>query len=91
MKKIEMCYSHDLNNNCTIIKWDESGYFKTDFPEGKYTDEVINMMNEKLSVSKEERYAMELCSMAKQNNPELDWNEHYEKVLAAYMKKNKEK
>ena len=81
MKKIEMCYSHDTNNNCTIIKWGEGGYYKTDYPKGGYTDDVINKMNIEADITPQERQAMEICSIAKQNNPNLDWDNHYSKVL----------
>lgn len=81
MKHPELVYSRDINNNCTIIKWGESGYYKTDYPEGGYTDSVINELNEKQGVTPNERKAMEICSMASQNNPNLNWEEHYNMVL----------
>lgn len=81
MKHPELVYSRDINNNCTIIKWGESGYYKTDYPEGGYTDSVINELNGKLGVTPNERKAMEICSMVSQNNPNLNWEEHYNMVL----------
>lgn len=78
----DMIYSHDLYNNCTIVKWGESGYYKTDFPEGGYTDEVIDELNGKLGVTPKMRRAMEICSMAAQNNPALDWRKHYDMIMA---------
>ena len=77
----EMCYSHDQKNNCIILKWGDGGYYKTDYPEGRYTDEVIDQMNERADISPEMRRAMEICSMAAQNNPALNWKKHYEMVL----------
>ena len=71
------CYSHDLNNNCTIIKWGEPGYYKTDYPEGNYTDEVVDKINEEGGITHNERRAMEICSMAAQNNPDLNWEKHF--------------
>ena len=75
------CYSHDLYNNCTIIKWGESGYYKTDFPQGKYDDSIVNELNEDGGITPKMRRAMEICSMAAQNNPKLDWKKHYDMII----------
>lgn len=64
----EMCYSRDQKNNCIILKWGDGGYYKTDYPEGRYTDEVIDQMNERADISPEMRRAMEICSMAAQTH-----------------------
>ena len=89
-KHPECCYSHDLENNCTIIKWGESGYYMTDFPKGGYTDDVINDMNSKTDITPTERKAMEICSMAAQDKPNLNWDEHYNTVLDMLKKKGEE-
>ena len=75
MNHPDTIYSRDLNNNCIILKWGESGYYPTDYPKGKYTDDVIDKMNEPWTSN--ERRAMECCSIAAQNNPDLDWDSHY--------------
>lgn len=80
MNHPEMCYSQ-LYNNCIIIKWGESGYYKTDYPEGKYTDEVINEMNARAGITPAQRRAMECCSMVAQSNPNLNWEEHYQMIV----------
>lgn len=77
----ETCYSNDLNNNCIIIKWGEAGYYKTDYPKGVYTDDVINDMNANGDVTPEMRKAMVICSIAASNNPNLDWDAHYEMIM----------
>ncbi len=60
----EMCWGLDrINNNCIIIKRGESGYYKTNYPEGKYTDEIIDELNIQMGVSKAQRMAMETGSM----------------------------
>lgn len=87
MKHPEMIYSHDINNNCTIIKWGESGYYETDYPKGGYTDEIINELNDQRGFTPNERKAMEICSMAAQNNPDLNWENHYDMVLEMLNKK----
>lgn len=76
------CYSHDMNNNCTIIKWGESGYYKTDFPSGKYDDSIIDELNENGGITPQMRRAMEICSMCAQNNPKLDWKKHYDMIMS---------
>lgn len=86
MKHPEMIYSHDINNNCTIIKWGESGYYETDYPKGKYTDDVIDNLNLQAEITPKERKAMEICSMAAQNNPNLNWEKHYNMVLEMLTK-----
>ena len=77
----DMCYSHDIYNNCTLITWGEGGYYKTDYPEGGYTDDVIDQLNEQLDITPEMRRAMEICSMVAQGNPDLDWEKHYQMVM----------
>ena len=76
------CYSHDLYNNCTIIKWGESGYYKTDFPSGKYDDSVIDELNANGNITPQMRRAMEICSMVSQNKPSLDWEKHFDMIMS---------
>ncbi len=78
MEHPETCYSRDINNNCIIIKWGESGYYKTDYPEGGYTDEVIDELNARSGITPQMRNAMECCSIASQGKEKFDWNRHYE-------------
>lgn len=77
----ETCYSHDENNNCTIIKWGDGGHYKTDYPAGKYTDDVVDELNSRFGITPNMRTAMETCSEAAQFNPLLDWEELYNKTL----------
>ncbi|MBO5609119.1 MAG: hypothetical protein J5929_01925 [Eubacterium sp.] len=77
----DACYSRDMNNNCTIIKWGESGYYKTDYPEGKYTDDIVDEINLVGNITPEMRRAMECCSIASQSNPNLNWEKHYKMCL----------
>ena len=84
----EYCYSKTYDNNAIIIKWGQKGYYKTDFPKGKYTEDIINKINSQRGITSSERKAMELCSIAAQNNPNLNWEEHYEKVKKI-LEKNK--
>ena len=77
MEHPEYCYSHDMENNCTIIKWGESGYYKTDYPEGQYTTEIIDEINARADITPMMRVAMECCSMVAQSDPDLDWEKHY--------------
>ena len=81
MNHPEACYSRDHENNCTIIKWGEGGYYRTDYPKGKYTDEIIDEINANGGITPIQRRAMECCSIVAQNNPELDWERHYEMCL----------
>lgn len=87
MKHPETIYSHDINNNCTIIKWGEAGYYKTDYPEGGYTDDVINELNAEAGFTPNERKAMEICSIAAQDNPNLIWDDHYNMILGILNQK----
>ena len=81
MSHPDTCFSRDLNNNCTIIKWGESGYYPTDYPKGKYDDEIINKLNAESGITPQMRHAMECCSIVAQDKPNLDWNKHYEMCL----------
>ena len=77
MNHPEMCYSNDYANNCTIVKWGESGYYRTDYPAGGYTTEVIDELNARMGITPAEKRAMVCCSMVAQDNPNLDWEKHY--------------
>ena len=77
----QFCYSHDLANNCTIIKWGEACYYKTDYPEGVYTDEIIDEINANGEITSKMREAMECCAIAASFNPNLDWEKHYEMCM----------
>ena len=87
MKHPEICYSNDINNNCIIIKWGESGYYPTNYPEGKYNDEVINELNARGGISPEMRKAMEFCSIVAQEKSNLDWEKHYKKCINMLSKR----
>ena len=81
MKHPEICLSHDINNNCTIIKWGESGYYPTNYPEGEYDDDIINELNTRRGITPQMRNAMECCSIVAQDKPDLDWEKHYQMCL----------
>lgn len=82
----ELVYSRTLENNCIIIKWGESGYYNTDYPKGKYNDNVIDDMNARAGISPEERRAMEICSIAAEHNHNLDWKSHFEMCMRRLKK-----
>lgn len=81
MEHPNYCYSNDLENNCIIIKWGEPGYYKTDYPKGKYTDDIIDELNERGDITPKMKDAMVCCSMAAQSNPDLNWDEHYKMIM----------
>ena len=83
----ETVYSRDFSNNCIIIKWGESGYYRTDYPAGRYTDDIVDELNQRRGITPAQRYAMECCSIAAQTNPSLDWNEHYKMCLESELNK----
>ena len=82
----EMLYSHDMENNCIILKWGESGYYLTDYPKGGYTDKVVDELNARAGITPFERMAMEMCSIASQENPNLDWKKHFDECLRILSK-----
>ena len=77
----EMCYSNNYKDDCIIIKWGEPGYYETDYPKGKYTDDVIDKLNANGGITPQQRRAMEICSMVAQDNPNLNWENHYNTVI----------
>ena len=81
MNHPDSCYSHDMENNCTIVKWGESGYYLTDYPKGGYTDEIIDEINAEGGISRKQRKAMEFCSMCAQSNPNFNWEETYAEFM----------
>lgn len=85
-------WSHDYLNNCTIVKWGEGGYYRTDFPEGGYTEEVIDEINAPafggdIRMARMVRKSMESCSVAAQNNPRLNWDEHFAECMKLYERR----
>ena len=83
MKHPELCYVHIATDNSVgIVKWGERGYYKTDFPVGKYTSEIVSEMNEGSGFTDKEIKAMQICSMVN-TLPETDeaWQKHYAKIL----------
>ena len=85
----DYCFSNDHMNNCTIIKWGESGYYMTDYPKGKYTNEIIDEMNSDRGVTPQQKEAMVCCSIAAQSNPNLDWEDHYSMILEMEIERSK--
>ena len=81
MKHPEMCLSRDSNNNCILIKWGVSGYYGTNYPNGEYDDDIINGLNARRGITPQMREAMEYCSIAAQNKPDLDWEKHYQMCM----------
>ena len=81
MEHPEFCYNNDFRNNCTIIKWGEGGYYKTDYPEGHYDKSMIKELNARMGVTPEQANAMVICSMVAQENPNLDWDAHYSMIM----------
>ncbi len=86
MNHPDLLYANDIENNCVILKWGESGYYPTDYPKGKYTDDVVDELNASLfdndlEAARKAREAMQICSMVAQDNPNLDWEKHYKMVF----------
>jgi hypothetical protein len=71
-----LCYTVVLGKpageNIGVIKQGESGYYMMDYNFGDKADEIVDMMNERLGVTKEVRLAMELGSMFGWNIPACD-------------------
>ena len=81
------CFSHDPANNCTITKLGKSCYELTHYPEGEYDDDIVNEINARRGITPQMRNAMECCSIAAQNNPDLDWEKHYQMCLEMETKR----
>lgn len=82
---VEMSYVLIHNTATTgelgIIKWGESGYYPTNYPDN-YTQEMVDTLNERIGVSKAEAHSMEMCSRANPDN----WEEHFNKCMNIYNK-----
>jgi hypothetical protein len=58
-----VCYGlNEVTNEVIIIKRGETGYYKTDWGSN-YTKEMVDKLNEKLEVTKEQAQAMKVGSM----------------------------
>ena len=80
MKHPETCYSQ-INGNCVILKYGETTIYPTSYPKKEYNDKKIDEMNDYVGITKEERKAIELCVEAMKDNPNLDWDSHYETIM----------
>lgn len=87
----ELCYVLLPAQDYTvgIVKFGESGYYKTNYPEG-YTQETVDTMNERLGLTKLEAEAMKITSMNQGLSGEA-WAQHYEMVLESLEKHQAEK
>ena len=68
----EMCYALDvIEKKAIIIKKGEVGYYQTNWPAG-YTQEMIDVLNKRLGVTKEQAEAMHVGSMCGWDVPGAD-------------------
>ncbi len=67
--------------DCIVIFWGETGYHPTNYPEGKYTQEMIDGFNEKLGVSKDVAMAMKDCSMINKLDTLEKWEKQFGVIL----------
>ena len=74
------------NNTVGIVKWGESGYYKTNYPE-EYTEEIVDELNDKFGYSRTEIKAMQICSMANIPETEDAWEKHFQIVCKIMDKK----
>lgn len=77
------------NNTVGIVKWGESGYYKTNYPEG-YTEEIVDELNDKFGYSRTEIKAMQICSMANIPETEDAWEKHFQMVCEIMDKSESE-
>ena len=86
-KHPETCYvlvnESGGKGDCGIVKWNESGYYKTDYPKGAYTQEDINELNERGGITKAESALMKTLSMSSRE----DWEEVWYEFLPTYESK----
>jgi hypothetical protein len=71
-----LCYTVVLGKpdgeNIGVIKQNESGYYQTNYKFDKKAEEIVDMLNERLGVSKEVRLALEIGSMFGWDSPACD-------------------
>jgi hypothetical protein len=78
----DLCYSRlGEDGRCIIIKRGETGYYPTDYPPG-YSDDIIDTLNARLGVTRAQRLAMEIGSMAGWHVPGADPAAHAARFAA---------
>lgn len=64
MAKPEMCYIYlEVDSAIGIVKFGESGYYKTDYSANRGNEDLVAHLNKGLGVSKAEAEAMKILSM----------------------------
>ena len=62
--KHELCYVYlETDSTIGVVKFGESGYYKTNYGADKCNEELVDKLNEQLGVSKAEAEAMKILSM----------------------------
>ena len=74
----DTCWVWLVGNDIGVVKWGESGYYRTDYPSGKYTEELVAELNDKSGYTRTEIEAMQMCSMAYIPQTEEAWNKHFQ-------------
>lgn len=83
----ETCWVHiPTDNSVGVVKWGESGYYKTDYPHN-YTSELVTEMNDRSGYSRMEIHAMQICSMANLPDNDEAWEKHFQMVCEMMAKK----
>lgn len=64
MARLEMCYIYlETDSTIGIVKFGESGYYKTDYSANRGNKDLVEHLNARLGVSKAEAEAMMILSM----------------------------
>ena len=88
----EMCYVYiEVGMEIGIVKWGESGYYKTDYEHNSNNEELVIKLNSQLGVTEHEAEAMKILSMNKGiENNDGEWKKKFEEIINHMNEKTKE-
>ena len=88
----EMCYVYvEVGMEIGLVKWGESGYYKTEYAHKMENEELVKELNSRLGVSNNEAEAMKILSMNKGiENNDGGWKKKFEEIVNHMNERAKE-
>lgn len=88
----EMCYVYvEVGMEVGIVKWGESGYYRTEYAHNSSNEELVKELNSKLEVSENEAEAMKILSMNQSiDGNTTEWEKKYIDILEHMKNKENE-
>ena len=88
----ELCYVYvEVGMEIGLVKWGESGYYRTEYAHKMENEEFVKEFNSKLGVSNNEAEAMKILSMNTSiNGNDTEWKAKFEEIVTRMNERSKE-